>query len=564
MISIFSPLLSWLIASWAFISGVSAAPSGIWVIDIHNEPSPPPQDGPPEAFNAIRDPAYLPIQIGSIVGAYLLWVILIGIAIITVGRRLRRSAQTSPRSLGMEILSPSAKQTQHEHLPKAFDPSPISQVNANPWDPSPVSPTKKNNPWSPKLGGWGSFKKHKRQDSMQSSVVTFDESVISDDRMKNEIEMDRLYAAVAEHEAETTQGKEEYSPTSPRLQNPPELQHLRYATRQPEYPLSPPPEKDFERSPTFSNAPSRESTGTPGRRLNKKPPPLSFNNPPSRNSSHSSFTSFRSFGKKRGTSIRELPISPPMGSPDMAPDGTYSEAEPLTPRHYRPGPPPTPPMQSGTITSPQAIDPSDRRYHFSPSIRSSRSSVATGGFSPTQTPRTATFPIAPPPAIAEEQNHAGIAITIDTATTSRPPATAIGLGPSTTPPREKGEKSQRVKPAPLTLSNSANNSQSTLPMRTAPLPLRALRSPNSTRPMSQIRTQEVTRPDPGKLRAPGTAMPTTPYSPFYMPQTPLTPMTPSRLVTREERRRAKKEEGRRVLTEEDRVPEEAEIWGDGY
>ena len=557
MISMFDLLLSLSLVLCLLSPGVVAAPSGsIWVVNVHNEPAPLPQDGPPESADAVRDPAALPIEVSAIVGSYFVWILLTAIAIITVGRRLRQGAQTSPRSLQMEILNPTTNQAQSDNLPKAWGPSPVSPVKANPWDPSPVSPTKKNNPWSPKLGSWVAFKKHNRQDSMQSSVVTFDESVISDDRQKNEIEMDRLYAAVAEHEAQTVQGRsysKESSPTSPTAQNPPELQHLRYAPQHHEHPLSPPPDPEYPRSPTSPMAPSRESTGTP-RRLNKKaPPPLSFNNPPSRNSSRSSFASFRSFGKKRGTSVRELPISPPMGSPDMAPD-SYGEAEPLTPRYYAPGPPPTPPAtRNEPLASPQPGD-YDRRFHFSPSIRSSRSS-ATGGFSPAQTPRTATFPIAPPPVIAEEQNRAGIAISIDHAADAKS---------SLPPPPAPKDKGFRSKPAPLNISNSTNTSQSTLPLRTAPLPLRSLRSPNSTRPISTIRTQEINRPDPGRLRAPGTALPTTPYSPFYMPQTPLTPMTPSRLVTREERKRAKKEEGRRVLTEEDKVPEEAELWGDGY
>ena len=41
-------------------------------------------------------------------------------------------------------------------------------------------------------------------------------------------------------------------------------------------------------------------------------------------------------------------------------------------------------------------------------------------------------------------------------------------------------------------------------------------------------------------------------------------MTPSRLVTREERKRREKEEGRRVVTVEDKVEEEADMWGDAY
>jgi len=65
------------------------------------------------------------------------------------------------------------------------------------------------------------------------------------------------------------------------------------------------------------------------------------------------------------------------------------------------------------------------------------------------------------------------------------------------------------------------------------------------------------------LGTPRTGVPMTPYSP-YMPFTPLTPMTPSRLVTREERKQKEREEGRRVVTVEDRVEEESEVWGDGY
>lgn len=84
-------------------------------------------------------------------------------------------------------------------------------------------------------------------------------------------------------------------------------------------------------------------------------------------------------------------------------------------------------------------------------------------------------------------------------------------------------------------------------------------------PTNNISTTILERPLKGHahmnhLRSPMTGVPATPYSP-YMPYTPLTPMTPSRLVTREERKRAKKEEGRRVLTEEDRVVEEDEMWG---
>ena len=520
----------------------SALPQSIWNVHIDNDPAPAPQDGPSQSASATRDKALIPVQVGSIFAAYLLWIIFISVALLTVGRRLRRSAQTSPRSLAMEIFKP----LQPPPSPKEYEPSPVSMVKSNPFDPSPVSPTKKTSHWpSPKIGSgsWGSLRKHKRQDSVQSSVGTFDESVISDDKTRNEIEMDRLYAAVANHEAakERSQTEGPDPPKSPLAQNPPELQHLRYAPPYQQYPLSPPPDKEL-----YPSSPERQSTTSP-RWLNK-PSPINITNPPSRNSSRSSFASFASFGKKRNTSIRALPISPPMGSPDLQPNNVYGESEPLTPRHYTPGPPPTPPTRNGALANPQSQD-DERRFHFAPSIRSSRSSAMTGGVSPAQTPRTATFPVMPPPPIVEEQaKQPGFAITIDPAPHSR----------TETPPGTKSRK-----PAPLNI-NTRNSSQGTLPLRTAPLPFRSLRSLNSQRPPSTIRATEIVRPDPGRLRAPGSAMPQTPYSPFYMPQTPLTPMTPSRLVTREERKRKEKEEGRRVLTAEDAVQEEGDMWGDAY
>ena len=515
-----------------FFQQSTALPAAsIWDVHIFNGPAPSPQDGPPASANATRDKAYLPYELASIFGSYLVVVIILSVAILTVGRRLRRSAQGSPTTLNMDLVKPSlvvGNQTD------PYGPSPISPTKSNQFGPSPVSPTKANQTWpSPKpTSGWGSMRKHQKQDSVQSSVLTFDDSVIEEDRSKNEIEMDRLYAAVAEHENKKEKGPDQ--PLSPLAQHPPELQHLKRGPAPLQFPLSPPPDQQ-----SFSQ--SRTSTTSP-RRLNK-PTPISINNPPSRNSSRSSFASFASFGKKRNTSIRALPISPPMGSPDMAPDNRYGESEPLTPRHYTPGPPPTPPHRD-VLHSP----------HFAPSIRSSRSSNNGYLSPPLQTPRSATFgPIQPPPAIVEEQSRPGFALTVD----------GVAAAPDGRSEAPLSHTGKGRKPQALKLANS-NDSSGTLSLRTAPLPLRALRSPKSTRPPSMIRATELTRPDPHRLMAPGSAMPQTPYSPFYMPQTPLTPMTPSRLVTREERKRAQKAEGRRVLTADDAVQEENEMWGEGY
>ena len=61
-------------------------------------------------------------------------------------------------------------------------------------------------------------------------------------------------------------------------------------------------------------------------------------------------------------------------------------------------------------------------------------------------------------------------------------------------------------------------------------------------------------------RHPKTGVLMSPYSP-YVPFTPTTPVTPGRLVSREERRQQKKKEGLKVLSEDDMVVSDEDMWG---
>lgn len=528
MFSIFLLHVSYLpLLQALFITATTASPTDIWHVSIWEAPAPPPGKGPPLDNHALRDLSYLPAQIASIIGAYVLSVLIIGSAILFVGRRLRRAAQASPRTLSMEMMKP----VKHE-VPQIFDPSPVSPSNNNLYGPSPNSTIDMKNNWpSPQSksarnsDGWGSIAKgHRKQPSMVSSVVTFDESVIEDDKERNQKEMERLYAAVMEHD-EKKSTSVSYLPDGQRPQSPPELEHLR-STQQP---LEPPPRSD-------SVPPARTATKSP--RTSSRPTPLSFH---SRNSSRSSLGSF---SKKRG--IRNLPISPPMGSPELVPsyNTRYGEAEPLTPRVYDdPGPPPpTPPQRKAPQHRDNAMD----------ALRLS--------------PRTAQLNEPSMPSIR-------------TPRTSIPAFTAIQTIPETNGQPElqsrnnDGSKTKRT-PAPLALRTQAlgsgpspSSSAQHHPLRSAPLPLRNQNSINcnSDRPPSMIKATVLERKAPNNqsLRTPMTGVPMTPYSP-YMPRTPLTPMTPSRLVTRAERKRREKEEGKRVATIDDAVEEEADMWGDAY
>ena len=515
-----------------FSLSVSASPESIWHVSIFDGPALPPGKGSPLQASALRNKAYLPAQIAGIVAAYVVSILVIGSALLFVGRRLRRAAQGSPTTLAMEMVKPVKP-----NVPRAFDPSPISPATSkqlygpspadtvdtkNLW-PSPIDPATMKNNWpSPdkskrESSGWGSMKKGhtKRQPSYQSSVVTFDESVIEEDKERNEREMERLYAAVVQHDERRAESVTEL-PDHRHTQHPPELQHLRDTK-----PMMQPPAK------TGANSPTRVPTKSP--RSTQRPTPISIH---SRNSSRSSFGSFT---KKRG--VRSLPISPPMGSPDLVPESAYDDAEPLTPRMYNdPGPPPpTPPQRKTQAAREERLSPRDAKFPDHP-LRTPRMSGPTVPI--IQEPIPETQPVGWPSPNNSKQSLA------------------------------RDPNKPRRTPAPLALRTAAANNASTASsinstIRTAPLPLR---NPyptnyNSDRQETIKATVIETKARNQHLRTPQTGVPMTPYSP-YMPYTPLTPMTPSRLVTREERKRREKEEGRRVITEEDAVVEEADTWAD--
>lgn len=497
------------------LSSVTALPSSIWHVSVDEAPAPAPQDGPPLSASAVRDSSYLPIQIGSIVGAYLFVVLVVGSALLLVGRRLRRAAQASPRTLAMEMMKPIRTDA------AAFDPSPISPSQSNPYGPSPVSTFDMKSSWpSPDKGRgshtWqNSMKGHKQQASVQSSVVTFDESVIEDDKARNQAEMERLYNAVMVHDHQKPSSVLDVGEVQA-IQHPPEFEHLRSVPGPP--------------SPTL-----RSGTKSPARTLTTSPRKSIRPSPITTNSRTSSRSSFGSFGKKRG--IRNLPISPPMGSPELAPEhnSIYGESEPLSPRFYQPGPPPpTPPHPQHSSNEDRFIATrlSPRRADFQDSTRTPRTSI----------PTLPSFPEAP------SQYESG--------QPEKQPQTSL---PEVT--------KQRRTPAPLTLriQGPSTTASSASSLRSAPLPLRNLNSSryNSGRPPSTIKATVIESKASDRLGVPRTGVPMTPYSP-YMPFTPLTPMTPSRLVTKQERKRREKEEGRRVVTVEDAVEEEGDMWGDAY
>ncbi|KAI9761507.1 MAG: hypothetical protein M4579_001017 [Chaenotheca gracillima] len=430
---------------------------------IDNDPAPPPDKGAPLSAGASRDTSLLPAQLCAIAGSYILTVVLIGVALLFAGRRLRNGAKTSSRYLDLEMVRPV--------LIKSNDTTPISPGSRG------------QSVWpSPAMKGVSSF-------SPTKGGFNFDERVIEKDRAQREQDMERLYAAVMEQDEgegeEVSSPTVESNPISPRKLPPPSFPPPKAGgasapRKGPSLPASP-------RSPTSTIA--------------------------SRASSLASLASRRrDTNGSRITTIRGLPISSPVPTPTYSLHNRMaSDEEPLTPAYPPPAPPMSPPLPTP-----------------------SRRSTASRG---------------PPPAI-------------QTSATANASNVSIPSAGAPTP------RSFAGRPLPLRSHPSYSSSTtSVLSPTTAAAPGTGPLSPNQTkvtilerRPPGYGHSNMYGNPL-ASARTPGTAGMPVPYSP-YMPFTPITPIMTPRLITRDERKRRQREEGREIV--EEMVKDDGEIWESGY
>ncbi|RAL00413.1 uncharacterized protein BO80DRAFT_356752 [Aspergillus ibericus CBS 121593] len=128
----------------------------------------------------------LAIQIGGIVGAYVIFVALLLSLLLFVGRRLRRAVLSSNFSLQVEMMKPVKP-------PPSTDPSPVTPISVNLPSPGPRSFSR----------SWSSLGRAPRSHvSGTTSVATIDETVVASDRQRAQEDLEMLYAAVMEHDAQ--------------------------------------------------------------------------------------------------------------------------------------------------------------------------------------------------------------------------------------------------------------------------------------------------------------------------------------------------------------------------
>ncbi|KAJ4989528.1 hypothetical protein SVAN01_05063 [Stagonosporopsis vannaccii] len=460
----------------------AASPSPYDFKDNYNDPAPSPEDGPPASFHATRDRGRLPYEICGLVGGYVLTVLVWGILLLTVGRKMRRKALEPPPALEFEQELKPIRPTMETPI------SPTSMRSATSW-------MRKF-----KRGGESLSGSTPVSPAIQSPM-SFDQKVLDADRQRAQDDMERLYAAVMDHDAK----KHSRQASQATVEEPQPPASIRSERRRPSAisttqralagstPTSPikaiyPPEYNSNMA-----APMPHSRKSSLRAEHPPPSPRSILSKPSRLSSASRQD------KNARFNLKNLRISGPIQSyGGAAPD---DEARtPLSPRFYPdPGAPPSPPTQPTSPSTP---------------------------YSPTE------------PAEIERAHSLRIPLPN--------PAPQRGPGLTISPP-----------PAP-----KINVSRSPVMTTTAQLPFRSYQTDSPLKSPGIQTTVLDRRPDKLSLQTPRTGVPFTPYSP-YMPFTPITPVTPH-LVTKKERKVRRKERGERLGTLDEMVQSPKDIFGDAY
>ncbi|KAL2260294.1 hypothetical protein VTK26DRAFT_5732 [Humicola hyalothermophila] len=591
-------------------------PRGSLIFDY--SPAPPPEEGPPLSAGALRDPSYLPAQIGGIVGAYALSLVLVALILLALSRRrrerLRNRDLPEPQDRFQDFNpfpAPFLLQSEEEYKRQleAFQNEQIQteQYPANPFQgrlyqdnqaqkltlqtdfprtslrnfslpsASPLSLTRAG-PLSPAKSQRSLFTTSSPTSTILAPGIdlSVDQAVVDRDRAMAQAQLEEMYKHVMEQEQAKLEGREYIPPPLP--------------------------------------APSSKSASpvTKGKKERNKPSNLDFSPEKTQSRSSSMFSFLKSPRKNKmstGTMSISSPIMTPMSGTFPGHDGQEMNA--MAPRHYAPpAPPPVPSSdlpfrRTAAVASPSSAGES---HHLpTPDISpvstqsiDSRIDAAIGQPGPARVSRREQQQQRRETRVDRMDSRSRDPSSAATATTSteHDPVSAtsekstsnlVGLPSSPRPGANRfpsidslpasprpSQQTFRFQPPPAAASNSSKASLATsngggggaasAVREGGALPLRAYESSLASPTASSFATKQTvfTRAPmsptagglpTGGLRTPWTGAPV-PYTP-YQPFSPVVPITPT-VVTRADRKRMKKFEPRTPTVE--MVRNDDEVW----
>lgn len=502
-----SLLFASLVLLWPFFNHASAAPSVVERRDnnplgIDWGPAPPPEDGPPLSAGALRDPAYLPAQIGGIVGSYALSLVLVATVLLVLSKKRREALTAGDDEIDFVERKPQPRVSYIPvGSPRSIPRSPVRNFSYPSPDKAEFHPYVFPSPTSTTTAP-----------GIDRSV---DQRVVAADRDMAQQQLEDIYKHVMEQEEAKANGiKLEGTP-----------------------------------APTGSlRASTSDKSSTLSKKERNKPAELKLGDGSKSEKTQSRASSILSaLRSPRKKGVKGISISSPIMTPMSGtfPRQESQEMNTIPPRHYTPAaPPPVPTNQvpfgtgrnpSGAPLTPelspestQSID--ERIGSQLPQTRDGHSRK-TSNAATVEEPSSAT-------------TNSSQAQLVGLPTSPKPGVTRFPSLPASPKP---GATFQRADPP------SAVRTGGTLPLR-AYEP--AMASPSATSQQTKQTVFERLGPlSPMSARTPYTGA-AVPYSP-YQPYTPCVPITPS-LVTKADRKRMKKLEPKTPTME--MVKSSDDIW----
>ncbi|KAK4444656.1 hypothetical protein QBC34DRAFT_414717 [Podospora aff. communis PSN243] len=517
-------------------------------LNIDWDPAPPPDKGAPLSAGAIRDPAFLPAQIGGIVGSYALSLVLVALLLLALSKTRRQHLEAAdlPEGDKADLLTfnpfpqPFLLQSEEEYK-KALE-----QGLASPRSPyknfsHPLSPTR-SGPLSPTKShhsGWTIPGSPTSTVLAAGADYSVDQTVVQQDKAMAQAQLEDMYKYVMEHE-EAKQAGRDYQP-----------------------PVV---------SPTARSVGGRSGPTTPVTPGFKKNKPAGLNlareeKTQSRSSSLLSFLRSPRKSKNQGMNISSPIITPMSGT---FPSQHDQEMGPMTPRSY------------GAVPPPVQSDLPFRRAGASSLPTPEMSPVSAGGIDeridaalarpPTRDRKTAGTEARSEKSASQHTREvsaeSGSGSNSDaepvSAVSEKSTSGLVGLPSSPKPSVNRFPSMDSLPASPRPGSTFSRASKPTAVRTGGALPLRAyepsLASPSVPREGTKqtVFTRAAGPLSPGLqsgMRTPWTGAPV-PYTP-YQPFSPVVPITPS-LVTRADRKRMRKFEPKTPTVE--MVRGEDEVW----
>jgi hypothetical protein len=560
-------------------------------LNIDWDPAPAPEDGPPLSAGAIRDPAYLPIQIGGIVGSYAVALVLVAIGLLAFAKTRREHLRLGEAVENGELDLPTfqfpveeifkseeeyfqAVQQYHEQQEVAelqehqdgvlyAAQQPYTQFPAQ--EPRPLHPSVPYPLQTPKIP----YKNFSRSDLSPASPIrvefngpftaspastlvapgydlAVDQSVILSDREMAQQQLEDMYKHVMEQEEAKAQGRVYQGPAFPASQQP-----------KPGTPAS--------------------SSGILKKEKNR---PMGLNLDKDEKSQSRGSSIFSILKSPRKKNVKAVNISSPIMTPMSGTFPRYGEGEEMNaipPRQYAPAPPPPVPTdrhpyyQRGNTGNTMPLTP-----EMSPTSMASidgridavvaRQSRGTQETSHRRDPSAMTESSLDPISASSEKSTTPL-VGGGLPTSPKPGVTRFPSLPASPRPGQQSfprDSTLPSSPKPgQTFQQQRESSTHPFQRANAPTAIRAggalpLRAYEPSLASPRLGQQTVfTRAGP---LSPGLGTPYTgaavPYSP-YQPFSPVIPMTPS-LVTKEDRKRMRKMEPKTPTVE--MVMSSDEIW----